>query len=108
MDTINRLLKKQAPKRRGKIPPSDPTPAAGGTSTSSSQLAKKNTTSAAAAVAAAAAAAGMAEDGNDGEMEIPKANPVFVRWVSDAKGCRVGVPAEWLGKGIKVGAVFTV
>lgn len=99
MDTINRLLKKQAPKRRGKIPLSDPTPAASGTPTSSQPT--KNTTT-------ATTAATMAEDGKDGEMEIPKANPVFVRWVSDAKGCRVGVPAEWLGKGVKVGSVFSV
>lgn len=103
MDTINRLLKKQAPKRRGKIPPSDPTPiAAGGTPTSSSQPTKNTSTT------AAAAGAAMAEDGKDGDIGIPNANPVFVRWVSDAKGCRVGVPAEWLGKGVNVGSVFSV
>lgn len=102
MDTINRLLKKQAPKRRGKIPPSDPTPiAAGGTPTSSQPTKNTSTT-------AAAAGAAMAEDGKDGDIGIPNANPVFVRWVSDAKGCRVGVPAEWLGKGVNVGSVFSV
>lgn len=102
MDTINRLLKKQAPKRRGKIPPLDPTPnTAGGTPTSSSQITRNTTTISGGGVAT------MTEDGRDGEMEIPKANPVFVRWISNAKGCRVGVPTEWSGKGIKVGAVFT-
>lgn len=100
MDTINRLLKKQAPKRRGKIPPSDLNPNAAGVTPTSSQPAK-NTTS-------VTAATNIAEDGKDGEMEMPKANPVFLRWVSDAKGCRVGVPEEWLGKGIKVGSVFRV
>lgn len=99
MDTINRLLKKQAPKRRGKISPLDPTPnTAGGTPTSSSQITKNTTISSGVTT--------MTEDGRDGEMEIPKANPVFGRWISDVKGCRVGVPTEWLGKGAKVGAVF--
>lgn len=102
MDTINRLLKKQAPKRRGKIPILDPTPnTAGGTPASSSQITKNTTTISGGGVTA------MTEDGRDGEIEIPQANPVFVRWINDAKGCRVGVPTEWLGKGIKVGAVFT-
>ena len=32
------------------------------------------------------------------------ANPLFVRWVSDRNGCRVGVPGEWLGT--SVGEVF--
>lgn len=98
MDTINRLLKKQAPKRRGKILPSDPNLTAGGTPVSSQP--NKNIT--------AATTTTIAEDGKDGGMEMPKANPVFVRWVSDAKGCRVGVPEEWLGKGVNVGSVFSV
>lgn len=66
MDTINRLLKKQAPKRRGKISQAEIT-------------------------ANAVAGEEMSE-----EPEVEKANPVFVRWISDAKGCRVGVPEEWL------------
>lgn len=77
MDTINRLLKKQAPKRRGKI----------------------------------SAAEIQAQDQKDDESpselpeeEIAPANPLFVRWVSDAGGCRVGVPGEWLGG--PVGSVF--
>lgn len=68
MDTINRLLKKQAPKRRGKISQAEIT---------------------------ANAAAG-ADSAPSEEPEIEPANPVFVRWISDDKGCRVGVPQEWL------------
>lgn len=67
-DTINRLLKKQAPKRRGKI----------------------------SRVEITADAAAGAESAPSEEPEIERANPVFVRWVNDAKGCRVGVPGEWL------------
>lgn len=67
-DTINRLLKKQAPKRRGKISQAEIT-----------------------ANAVAGPEATLSE-----EPEIEDANPVFVRWISDAKGCRVGVPREWL------------
>ena len=80
-DTINRLLKKQAPKRRGKI--------------SKEEI--------------------QAQDREDDEDEeigrveveevvVPPANPVYVRWVSDRGGCRVGVPAEWLSAA--VGRVF--
>lgn len=67
MDTINRLLKKQAPKRRGKL--------------------------SAAEISANAAAH---EDLGGSEAEIEKPNPVYVRWVSNRHGCRVGVPGEWL------------
>jgi Ino eighty subunit 2 len=66
MDTINRLLKKQAPKRRGKI--------------------------SAAEISANAAA----HEDLGSEVEIEKPNPVYVRWVSNRHGCRVGVPGEWL------------
>ena len=79
-DTINRLLKKQAPKRRGKI--------------SQAEI--------------------EAQDRGDDEEEmeivgieaeaVQPANPVFVRWVSNKQGCRVGVPGEWLDK--PVGGVF--
>lgn len=75
MDTINRLLKKQAPKRRGKI--------------SAAEL---------------SAPEHNGDDSSPQEEEVPKANPVFVRWVSDKSGCRVGVPEEWLGR--EVGRVF--
>lgn len=76
MDTINRLLKKQAPKRRGKI---------------------------SAAEISANLAAGASDDDQlleAQDMEFERANPVFVRWVSDAKGSRVGVPGEWLEGGV--------
>ncbi len=77
MDTINRLLKKQAPKRRGKI---------------------------------SAAEITAQEHGDDSppeqqqEEEILPANPVYVRWISDRDGCRVGVPGKWFGT--PVGRVF--
>lgn len=92
MDTINRLLKKQAPKRRGKI--------------SAAEL----SASAAAAAGASSGTGGATHTGDDAggsrDGDVPAANPVFVRWVSDRKGCRVGVPGEWLGKGVAVGRVF--
>ena len=87
MDTINRLLKKQAPKRRGKI------------------------SAAEVAAAAAAAAGGVAtpDVGEDPEEEaaaaaVERPDPRFVRWVSNREGCRVGVPGEWRGTG--AGRVF--
>ena len=78
-DTINRLLKKQAPKRRGKI--------------SAKEIEAQDR-------------GDMSEGEEQVEEEAPilPANPVFVRWVSNAKGCRVGVPAEWLGA--PIGKVF--
>ncbi|KAI9839518.1 MAG: hypothetical protein M1819_002143 [Sarea resinae] len=83
MDTINRLLKKQAPKRRGRA-------AAGG------------------AVDTAATATNGDATPNPADGDAPavfeKANPLFVRWVSSSDGVRVGVPAEWGGK--PVGSVF--
>lgn len=80
MDTINRLLKKQAPKRRGKI-------------------------------SAAELSAG-GGDPNSPQAEVEKANPVFVRWVSDRGGCKVGVPTPWLqgplGRGCGFGTTHPV
>ena len=74
MDTINRLLKKQAPKRRGKISAAETTSAAN--------------------------ADGKASTPNDqtelDEIEYEKPNPVFVRWVSTKQGTRIGVPEEWI------------
>lgn len=78
MDTINRLLKKQAPKRRGKI--------------SAAEISAQDR--------------GDDDDASPPEEEFAPANPVFVRWVSDREGCRVGVPGEWLGGGVGVGRVF--
>lgn len=77
MDTINRLLKKQAPKRRGKISAAEITAQEhGGDETPAEQQ----------------------------DEEIAPANPVFVRWISDRNGCRLGVPGEWFGQ--PVGRVF--
>lgn len=83
MDTINRLLKKQAPKRRGKI--------------SAAELS--------AAAATAGTSAANPDDAGSRDEDIA-ANSVFVRWVSDRNGSRVGVPGEWLGKDVKMGRVF--
>jgi Ino eighty subunit 2 len=69
METINKLLKKQAPKTNARrrdlagIAAADATP--------------------------------------DGEPQKP--NPVFVRWVGNKDGNRVGVPEEWID-----GAVGTI
>ncbi|KAL6717367.1 hypothetical protein ACLMJK_005282 [Lecanora helva] len=71
-DTINRLLKKQAPKRRGKI--------------------------SAAEITAQEHSAADETSAEPQEEEILPANPVFVRWISDKNGCRLGVPGEWLGQ----------
>ncbi|KAJ5720472.1 uncharacterized protein N7483_008406 [Penicillium malachiteum] len=63
MDTINRLLRKQPPKRRGR-----------------------------------AAADGSGYTPGDQEAAEPeKPDPTMVRWVSNAKGCKLIVPEEWLG-----------
>ena len=69
-DTINRLLKKQAPKRRGKIS------------------------------AAEIAAGGEIPDipMEDVDQIIIKADPVFTRWMSGPGGVRFGVPIEWKDK----------
>ncbi|KAL8657915.1 MAG: hypothetical protein Q9226_001440 [Calogaya cf. arnoldii] len=77
LDTINRLLKKQAPKRRGKI--------------SAEEIATN----------------AMAPS-EPSDIEFEKPNPVYVRWVSDKDGSRVGVPSEWLEDGLEntIGKVF--
>lgn len=74
MDTINKLLKKPAPKRRTR----------------------------AEIIAAQHAAEGtpMTEDGE--EYYYP-ANPLFVRYVNNKNGSRIGVPTEWLEEGQPVG-----
>lgn len=64
MDTINRLLRKQPPKRRGR--------AAAGDGTGSTPADQEN-----------------------GEPEKP--DPTMVRWTSNANGCKLSVPEEWLG-----------
>lgn len=92
MDTINRLLKKQAPKRRGKISAAELSGAAAGVPLTTSILKGKSQH--------------VSTDDALSRDEEMTANPVFVRWVSDRTGCRVGVPIEWLGKGVKVGTAF--
>lgn len=82
MDTINRLLKKQAPKRRGKL--------------SAAELSANG---------AGANGAGAGSDADATPPEVEKANPVFVRWVSDARGCRLGVPEDWVEAGVMRGVV---
>lgn len=54
-----------------------------------------------------AAAAAAVEGGSPTEhedVEVEKADPLFVRWVNNKDGSRIGVPEEWLGK--KVGRLF--
>ncbi|KAL9030634.1 MAG: hypothetical protein Q9196_001270 [Gyalolechia fulgens] len=77
LDTINRLLKKQAPKRRGKISAEEIT-------------------------------ANALAPPEPSDVEYEKANPVYVRWVSNRNGSRVGVPSEWLENGLEhsIGKVF--
>ena len=67
MDTINKLLKKPAPKRRTR-----------------------------AEMIAAAAAAEAGTPGADGEDEPPRADPLYSRWISNKAGSRLAVPDEWL------------
>lgn len=81
METINKLLKKQAPKtnaRRANL---------------NSARDKEEVM-----------AAGETGSGEEAEYEPRKADPVFVRWVSNKDGSRLGVPGEWLVK--DVGMVF--
>ena len=70
MDTINKLLKKPAPKRRTR-----------------------------AEILAAHHADSMGTPGAEyGEEERP--DPLFVRWVNGREGSRMGVPEEWIEAGI--------
>ena len=64
MDTINRLLRKQPPKKRGR---------------------------------AAEAAEPTATEQEVQEPEIPKADPIMIRWTSSREGSKLGVPEEWFG-----------
>ena len=66
IDTINKLLKKPAPKRRTR------------------------------AEILAAQAANGSTPGADDELDDVKPDPVYVRWVNSAGGSRIGVPVEWL------------
>ncbi|KAF1852135.1 uncharacterized protein K460DRAFT_362902 [Cucurbitaria berberidis CBS 394.84] len=60
LDTINRLLKKQPPKRGRR------------------------------------AIQDITESGQEDEPDVERANPLFVRYVQNAKGTHMGVPDEWL------------
>lgn len=67
MDTINKLLKKQAPKRRGKISAAET--AGEATPLNVQETAASNT----------------------------PPEPTMTRWVSTRDSCKIGVPSEWLG-----------
>ncbi|KAJ4358959.1 hypothetical protein N0V95_002575 [Ascochyta clinopodiicola] len=69
LDTINRLLKKQPPKRGRK-----------------------------------SAAAELGESGQEEELDQERANPLFVRYIQNAKSTQIAVPDEWLQA--PVGSVF--
>lgn len=73
METINKLLQKQAPKRRTR------------------------------AEINAANAAAEEDEGEDSEGR-PKVNPLYVRWVQNKDGSRLGVPGEWIDG--PIGEVF--
>ncbi len=68
METINKLLKKQAPKTNARRKEFSGTSGAG-----SARI----------------------EPGTDAEPDQP--DPLFIRYVSNKDGSRLGVPAEWLG-----------
>lgn len=91
MTTINKLLKKQTTKQRGK--------------------ALKPETLAAQAQTEGNTAAGSeepedADEYESAEIDVPKANPLYVRWVNNKDGIRLGVPVEWLGKSNIARGVF--
>ncbi|KAF1832118.1 hypothetical protein BDW02DRAFT_571363 [Decorospora gaudefroyi] len=69
LDTINRLLKKQPPKRGRKV------------------------------------IQDITESGQEEEPEPDRANPLFVRYIQNAKGSQLAVPDEWLKA--PVGSIFT-
>lgn len=79
MDTINKLLKKPATKRRTR----------------------------AEIIAAQNAAEGTPTYTEDGEEYYFPANPLFVRYVNTKAGSRVGVPSEWLEEDQPVAKVLS-
>ncbi|KAG8531160.1 uncharacterized protein KY384_004518 [Bacidia gigantensis] len=83
-DTINRLLKKQAPKRRGKI--------------SKEEMLAQDREDDEEEVGEGERVMGGVGKGFARVVEenVAPANPVYVRWVSGKGGSRVGVPREWL------------
>lgn len=77
MDTINKLLKKPAPKRRTR-----------------------------AEIIAAQHAAEGTPMTEDGEEYYPPANPLFVRYINNKNGSCIGVPSEWLEEDQPAGQVL--
>ena len=92
MTTINKLLKKQTTKQRGKALKPETLAAA--------QAQTEGTT------AAASEEPEDVDEEESAERDVPKANPLYVRWVSNKDGIRLGVPEEWLGKRNIAGGVF--
>ena len=96
MDTINRLLKKQAPKRRGRAPGLATTAAdvsmtdAGAGGTSAATDAQNTATANSIATTAAA--------------EAEMGSALYVRWINSMRGSVLAVPQEWLDA--PVGKVF--
>ena len=68
MDTINRLLKKQPPKRGRRV------------------------------------IQDLAESGQEDELDVERANPLYVRYIQNAKGTSLAIPDEWLQA--PVGSIF--
>jgi len=100
METINKLLKKQAPKRRGKDPTFAPSLASGpSTIVVGGGGAENNTNATPRSLLLLEAEAAAA---------VEKPNPVYVRWVSNRGGCKVGVPGEWIGGAGGLGGVLRV
>lgn len=80
MDTINRLLKKQAPKRRRKA------------DVEADRIAEEG--------------GGEAGEDMEGVERVNKVNKVFVRYTSRVGGPVLGVPREWVEGGWYGGGVF--
>lgn len=72
METINKLLKKQAPKTNARR----------------------------------SLFAGPGDASTPDSNGVYKPNPIFVRWVSNKDGNRIGVPTEWVEGGVGVGDLF--
>ena len=100
MDTINRLLKKQAPKRRGRAPGLATAAASADTNMTDVGGAVGSTTAEAQNGTTTAVAAG-----GGGASEAEMGSAVYVRWVNSKKGSLVAVPQEWLDA--PMGRVFS-
>lgn len=76
MDTINRLLKKQAPKRQTKKDPNE------------------------------RVAEGEGELDEDGNITVPRPKAIYTRYIQRKEGSAVSVPVEWIEGGNPIGRVF--